>query len=208
LSFNQKYKFLIKKRENLLENKMLIENKGITTDTFYITSFDLKERELVVINLPNGKHFYEIQKLLKNIFCGIVSNKDVVVYEKLFFVEHFTESKFKHFFNPETVGEYLKKNANLNSIFSTKIYDINWINQNTKINTLAGNQKGLLSLYSTLSKTKNIVFDVIGQDQTGVDETCEIVKEVVKNDGSAILIDCFESMKNECTKFIELKWKK
>ncbi len=74
------------------------------------------------------------------------------------------------------------------------------------MNQLAGTPKKLLSLYTTLSHTNNILFDVAGQDPVGAEKTYTIVKEVVQNGGSAILFDCFTRMKNDCTKYIELEW--
>ena len=187
---------------------MLIENKGIRKDNFYIPPFILNEGEIVVLYLFNGQHLYETEMYLKDIFCGKLKNENVLVHKRLTFVEHFRESELRRLFYPVTVGEYLKKEANFESAFATKIYEIDWINEKTKVNTLAGNPRRLLSLYATLSNTKNIVFDVAGQDPQGADETYKIVKEVVKNGGSAILLDCFEDMKNDCTKYIELQWTK
>jgi len=89
-----------------------------------------------------------------------------------------------------------------------KFYEIEWINELTKVNTLADNPRQLLSLYSTLTKTNNIVFDVLGQNPKGAEETYEVVKEVVKKGGSVILLVCFNGMKNDCTKNIELQWTK
>src|SRR6056297_2381802 len=158
---------------------MLIENKGIRTDTFYMPPFDLNIGEIVVLYLFNGQHFFETEMFLKDIFCGKTRHKNVMVHKELTFVEHFIEPKLRRLFYPVTVGEYLKKNANLDSPYATKIYDIEWINEKTKVNTLAGNPRRLLSLYATLSKTKHIVFDAVGQDPKGAEETYEVVKEVV-----------------------------
>ncbi len=187
---------------------MLIKNKGIKTANFYIPPFELNKGEIVVLHLSNGQHFYETEMFLKDLFCGKSKDDNVVVHKNLTFVEHFIESKLRRLFYPVTVGEYLKKNANLNSPFASKIYEIDWINEKTKINTLAGNPRRLLCLYATLSKTDNIIYNVAGQDPQGAYETYKIVKEVVKNGGSAILLDCFEDMKNDCTKYIELLWTK
>ena len=187
---------------------MLIENKGIRTDTFYIPPFDLNVGEIVVLYLFNGQHFYETEMFLKDIFCGKTKDENVVVHKNLTFVEHFIEPKLRRLFYPVTVGEYLKNNADLNSPYATKIYETKWINEKTKVNTLAGNPRRQLCLYATLSKTNSIVFDVAGQDPKGAEATYEIVKGVVKNGGSAILLDCFEDMKNDCTKYIELQWTK
>lgn len=187
---------------------MLIENKGIRTSTFYIPPFDLREQELIVLYLFNGQHFYETEMLLKDIFCGRTKNENVVVYKNLTFVEHYIESKLRRLFYPVTVGEYLKANANLKSSFATKIYEIKWIDQKTKVHTLGANPRRLLSLYATLSKTNNIVFDLVGQDPKGAEKIYNIVKEVVKAGGSAILLDNFDEMKDNCTKYIEIQWTK
>ncbi|RYM31370.1 hypothetical protein ERX46_16955 [Brumimicrobium glaciale] len=185
---------------------MLIENKGIKTDTFHIPPFDLNVGEIVVLYLFNGQHFYETEMFLKDVFIGKKKDENVVIHKKLTFVEHFIEPKIRRFFYPVTVGEYLKKNADLKSPYASKIYEIEWINEKTKVNTLTGNPRRLLSLYAALSKTKNIVFDVVGQDPKGAEETYELVKEVVNKGGAAILLDCFEDMKNDCTKYVELQW--
>jgi hypothetical protein len=141
---------------------MLIENKGIKTDNFFIPSFDLNVGEIVVLYLFNGQHFYETEMFLKDIFCGKTKDENVIVHKKLTFVEHFIEPKLRRLFYPVTVGEYLKKNANLKSPYATKIYEIDWIKEKTRFNRLSGNPRRLLCLYATLSKTDNIVFDVVG----------------------------------------------
>ena len=123
---------------------MLIENKGIKTDTFHIPPFDLKVGEIVVLHLFNNQHFYDTEMFLKDIFSGKTKDENVVVVKSLTFVEHFTERNLKRLFYPVTVGKYLKKNANVDSPYATKIYEINWINQKTKVNTLARNLKRLL----------------------------------------------------------------
>lgn len=139
--------------------KTIIENKGIKTDTFYIPPFNLQEGELVVVYLYNGIHFYDTEMFLKDIFCGNTEDKNVTVHKKMTFVEHFKESNFRSHFFPTTVGEYLRKNANLNHPFSKKIFEIEWITAKTKMNSLPGTPRRLLCLYAALSKTKDIVFD-------------------------------------------------
>lgn len=67
------------------------------------------------------------------------------------------------------------------------------------------NSSKKLFLYATLYKTNNIVFDLTGLDPKGGIEIYKIVKSVVKNGGSAILIDYSVEMKNDCTTFIEMQ---
>lgn len=185
---------------------MLINNKGIKTNTFYIPPFELNAGDFVVLYLYNGWHFYETEMFLKDIFCGNTENENVVVHKRLTFVEHFIEPTFRRLFYPVTVGEYLRKNANLDSPYAEKIYEIEWINKKTKVNTLAGNPRRLLSLYATLSKIDNIIFDISGVGPQDAKEIYKIVKETVKKGGSAILLDGFDDLKNDCTKYIELQW--
>jgi hypothetical protein len=186
---------------------MLIENKGIETVIFKVAPFELNEGELVVLNLSNGRHFYETALFLKDLFCGKTKDKNVLVHENLTFVEHFIEPEMRRLFYPTTVGKYLNNNANLDSPFATRIYEIEWIDKKTKVNTLNGSKKRLLNLYATLSKTNNIVFNFVGQDPKGVEEAYEVVKEVVKKGGSALLLDSSKKLKYDCTTYIELQWK-
>lgn len=185
---------------------MLIENKGIKTDTFYIPPFILNEGEIVVLHLSNRPISWEERILIIDILCGNTIHKNVVVHKKLTYVPHFLEPNWRHFFYPVTVGEYLRKHANLDSPFASKIYEIEWMHKRIKFKTLAGNPRRLLCLYSTLSKTANIVFDVVGQDSQGAEQSYQTVKEVVNKGGAAILLDSFGDMKNDCTKYIEVQW--
>lgn len=185
---------------------MLIKSKGIKTDTFYIPPFDLNNGEIVIIYLFGGGHFHKTAMFLKDIFCNKVKNENVIMHKELTFVQHFIEPNLRRIFYPVTVGEYLKKNANLASPYATKIYEIDQINEKTKIKTLIGNRKKLLYLYATLSKTENIIFDLIGQGPIEAEEIYKIIKEIVKKGGSAILLDSFDDLKNDCTKYIELRW--
>lgn len=187
--------------------KMILENKGIKTDSFYVPPFDLYEGEVAVLYLWNGGYYYDTEMFLKDIFCGIAKNKNVIVYKKMTFVERFKESNFRRIFYPTTVGEYLRKNANLDDPFSKKIFEEEWITNKTKVNTLNDNtSRRLLFIYATLSKTKDIVFDMAGVGPEGAKLIFKMVKEVVETGGSAILLDGFDDMKQHASKFVELEW--
>jgi hypothetical protein len=185
---------------------IVLENNGIKTDTFYVPPFDLYEGEVVVLFVCNGMYYYNTEMFLKDIFCGKTKNQNVVLHKKMTFVEHFKESNLRSTFFSTTVGEYLRKNADLDNPFSKKIFEIEWITNKTKMNTLAGTPRRLLCLYAALSKTKDIVFDLAGQDPAGAESTFKMVKKAVKDGGSAILLDSFEDMKKHCSKYIELEW--
>jgi hypothetical protein len=185
---------------------MLIKNNGLKTDYFYLPPFALAKGEIVVINILGGGYFYETERYLKNIFTSNIVNKNVIVNQKLSFVEHFIEPKIRRLFYPITVKEYLNKNANSQSSFATKIYETEYINKRTKANSLHGKNRKLLNLYATLSYTNKIVFDLAGLDPQGSDEIYTFIKEIVKNDGGAILLDAYDTMKDDCTTYIELEW--
>jgi hypothetical protein len=141
-----------------------------------------------------------------NIFTGKIKNENVKIFQPFTFTEHFKESRLRKLFNPVSVGEYLKKNAVPNNEFAEKIFEIDWISKKTKVNSLAGNPRRLLSLYAVLSKTKNIIFDLVAQDPEGAKKSYELVKDEVKKGGAAILIDWADDMKDDCSKFIKIEW--
>ncbi len=186
---------------------MLIASKGIKTDNFYIPPFELNEGEIIVMGLFGGQHFYETCMYLKDIFSGITVNPSVTVHRPLTFVEHFIEPRLRQMFYPVSVGEYLKKHANPESHYFKKIYEWHWITPKIKVNSLPGNPRGRLQLFATLSRTNNIVFDLVGQDPIGAEESYAVVKENVKNGGAAILLDNFNEKSLDCTRYIELEWK-
>lgn len=185
---------------------MIIESKGIKIGKYYIPPFHLQEGEIVVLHLFNGQHFYELAEYLKDLFTGKIVHENVEIYEKMTFVEHFGDPFLRRLFYPITVSEYLKKNANPTSHFAIKIYENQAIVPNQKVNHLSGNSRKLLSLYSTLSFTNNIIFDLIGQGPKEAEIIYKIVKEtVVFNGGSAILLDNFKDLRDDCTRYIEVE---
>ncbi|MCL9806555.1 hypothetical protein NAT51_13550 [Flavobacterium amniphilum] len=185
---------------------MLIENKGIQTDAFYVPPFTLKKGEIIILHLFNDERSHNAEMVLKDIFTGKLKDKNVIVYTALTFVDYIFEPKFKSLFRPFNVGNYLKKNANSNSPYATKIYETDWITPKTKINWLPGTPRKQLSLFASLTKTNNIIFDLSGLDKKGAEETYMIVKEIVKKGGAAIFLDYFGDIKNDCTQYIELQW--
>jgi hypothetical protein len=184
---------------------MILKSNGIKTDKFIIPPFVLNEGEIIVIYLWGGAHYQALKTFLKDIFCGITAHENVEIVKPLRFAEHFYEPKFRRIFYPITIGEYLRKHANPQNPYSTKIYDTN-IHKKANVNQLQATTKKQLSIFSTLSHTNNIVFDLAGLDPNGANETYKIVKESVKNGGSAILIDWASDMKDDCTHYIELEW--
>lgn len=189
-----------------MTEQMVIESKGIKTDKYFIPPFVLRTGEIVVLFLYNGAHFYDLEMHLVDIFTGKLPHENVKIYKPLTFVPHFKESWIRRLFYPVTVGAYLKKHGGQRYDIAEQIYSNRFITKQTKVNTLDGRKKKLLSIYTTLSNTNIIIFDLVGQDPLGADATYGIVKEHVKNGGAALLLDGFDDMKNDCTRYVALEW--
>ncbi|WP_415328264.1 hypothetical protein [Chryseobacterium sp. MMS23-Vi53] len=184
---------------------LIIKSNGIKTQRFYIPPFELKKGETIVIKLLNNEHSFNIQMFLKDIFIGKIKHKNTSIYQTLTFVDYIWESEFRRIFHPITVGEYLKKNANLSNLYAEKIYEISWINKKTKVNWLAGNPRKLLSLYSVLSKFQNLIVDFAGQNLQGIEFCCNIILDEINNGGSAIIFDTTNSVRSNYFKYIEIE---
>ena len=185
---------------------MIAECKGIQVGKFWIPPFKLDKGEVTGILLYGGSHFYDLERELINIFSGVIENQNFINYESLTYVENFRESRLRRIFYPTTVKEFIKFNGRENEV-SNKIYEIDFIKPKTKVNTLAGNPRRQLTLYTALSYTNKLIFDLVGQDPLGAQETFEIVKKHINNDGAAILLDNFDDMEANCTKYFRVEIK-
>lgn len=186
--------------------ELLIESKGISTDQYFIPPFELREGELVIIYLEPVVHFDELKAQLVAIFAKEVLHENVKVEKPLTFAESFKESFFKRIFNPITVGRYLKKNANTSNPVISKILEIDTFTKKDKVKNLGTSEKKRLSLSAVFSKNKNIVFDLRGESAMHFSKTYEFVKDEIKKEGAAILIDWSDDLKNDCSKFIAIEW--
>ncbi|MBP2616523.1 hypothetical protein [Chryseobacterium jejuense] len=185
---------------------VLIECKGISTDIFSIGPFTLRKGETIGIYTGNNDT-HSAEQYLTAIFTGKAKHRDTSVYEDFTFVDYLWEPEWRRILWPITVGEYLKKNADLNCPFSQKIYEYEWINKKTKIHTLPGNPRKLLSLYSVLSKNVNIIVDFAGQPIDGILFASKVIQEEINKGRSAILFDAHKNLENRCNHYIEIKWK-
>ncbi len=186
--------------------KLLIESKGIKTDQYFIPSFELREGELVIIYLEGGSYFNDLKTHLVAIFTGKVQHENVKIIKPLVFAEQFKESAFKRIFNPATVDSYLKRNADVNNPVVSKILEIDTFTKKDKVKNLGTSEKKRLSLSAVFSKNKNIIFDMRGEGAMYFSKTYEFVKDEIKNEGAAILIDWSDDLKNDCSKFIAIEW--
>ncbi|GAA6767748.1 hypothetical protein [Flavobacterium johnsoniae] len=190
--------------------RIVLENKGIKTDTYYIPPFTLYEGEIIVLYLYNGKHLYDAEIFLRDIFCGKIKHGNVTLHRKMTFVEYFKRSCFRDTFFPlTTVKRYLKRNANSKSPLYKRIFEDKWkwITPETRLEKIPGTPKKLLTLYAALSKTKDIVFDLGALDDEGYEYSFKAIEEIIKQDGgSAILLHCFDNMEEYASKIIALEW--
>ncbi|RUT69840.1 hypothetical protein D0817_14585 [Flavobacterium cupreum] len=186
--------------------ELIIESKGIKTNHYFIPPFELRKGELVTIFLQGGAHFDDMKAQLTAIFTGKAHHENIKIFKPLTFAESFKESKFRRIFNPTSVFVYLKRNANPKDIVISKIFEIDTFSKKDKMKDLDTSQKKRLSLCLVFSKTKNIVFDLRGEGPVGANKTVEFVKDEIKNDGAAILIDWADDMKDNCSKFIAIEW--
>lgn len=193
----------------IYSNKMeelIIESKGIKTNHYLIPPFELRKGELVVIYLQGGPYFDKLKVQLIEIFTGRAYHENVKVFSHLTFAEPFKESRFKRIFNPTTVFKYLKRNSEPKSIMTSKIFETETFTKTDRMKDLDYSQKKRLSLGAAFSRTKNIVFDLQGEGPLGANKTVDFVKDEIINNGSAILIDWSDDVKNNCLKFITIEW--
>ncbi len=185
---------------------MLLQFHQQTVDDFLIPSFSLTKGEIVIIHLPNGPFFRPVELTLIDIITGKTSNNRVDIQASFKYAQHFRESWFRDRFLPMTVGTYLDKNANKTNPVYKKIYDIQWMTHKIKVQTLAGNPRRQLSVYTTLSWTNNLIFDLAGVDPQGGQDIYNFAKTIVQQGGSAILFDWSDEFNNDCTTFIQAKY--
>jgi len=182
---------------------MIAKCDGVEIGNFRIPPFQLNKGDFICICLYGGRHFYDLEMELVKLFTKQKTNTNLKMNQKMQFVEHFYESRLKSFFSPTTVGQYLKTNGKVDMEILSRIYEVlDYITPKTKVNTLAGNPRKWLSLFTTLSKSDKIVFDLAGQDVLGAEQTIDFVKEYTDKGGAAILLDNHEDSETKCTKFV------
>jgi len=184
---------------------MIVHFPAQVVSGFNIASFTLNKGEIVVIQFPNDPNFYPAELEMIRLLEAYHS-KAGNVGTPLKYVEHIKEKSVYWRFFALTVGAYQKKYANKANPVYKVIYDIEWVTPKTKVRILTGTPRRKLSLYTALSNTNNIIFDLAGVDPTGGQEIFAFVKGVVKSGGSAILLDNYDEFKNDCTTFIKAEY--
>jgi len=183
----------------------VVQSKGIKIDNFYIPPFTLDKGDIIVIQLPNGLYFHGLLFRLVDILTGKERNDNIELRTDLKFVNHLIETGWRRFFQPLTVDRYIEKTGNPTSKLTERIYETKYIKPKTRISRLAGNPRKILSLLTTLSWTDKIIFDLSGVDPIGGQEAFSLVKRQIGKSGAAILFDCYDDFKDDCTKFIKFE---
>lgn len=185
---------------------MIAQSTGFDIGRFGIPPFELNQGELLGICLYGGQHFFDLRMNLVALFTGRKTNPQLVMHQKLHFVEHFKESNFRSLFFPTTVKRYLASNGNLNEDVLKRLYELDKrVRPATKVKSLGGNPRKWLSLFATLSLSDKIIFDLSGQDPPGAEQTLEIVKQYVDRGGAAVLLENCEDSEDSCKKFIRVQ---
>jgi hypothetical protein len=189
----------------IMSNAIIAVSKGITIGQYLIPPFELRDGEIVVVFLYGGPLFQYFKTRLVNIFSGKLLSDNVHVNQPLAYVPPFEESWLRRHLYPVTVGEYLKKNAGNIAPYTDLIYTHPAVSRHTKVKKLSVTDRQLLAMYTTLSNTNRIVFDLAGQNRDGANAIYHVAKEMVKQGGTALLLDHSNDMKNDCSKYIELQ---
>lgn len=185
---------------------MLINFSSQTINDFFIPSFTLAKGEIVIINISGGSLFYPTTRELTQMLTGKVVNDHIEISLPFKFVAHFKESTFRDRFFPMTIDTYHKKFANPTNPVYRKIYDVKWMVPETKVNTLAGKARKLLSLYTTLSWTNLIISDFVGLNPHSGEEIYDLIKEIAEGGGAVIMFDFSDEFRDECTRFVKAEY--
>lgn len=184
---------------------MLINFFGQTANGFFIPSFTLSKGEIVIIHLPNEALIHEAPTQIIKLLLETTDNNRIEINSAFRYVKHLRESRFGDLFIPMTINRYHNRYANKANTIYKKIYDLEWMRPDIKINTLGGKVKRLLSLYTTLSWTNNIIFDLVGVDPQGGKDIYKYVKTIVEKGGAVIMFDTCDEFKNDCNAFVKVE---
>ncbi|BAV06470.1 hypothetical protein SAMN05421788_107132 [Filimonas lacunae] len=188
------------------DNSCLIRFQEQIIDNFLIPAFTLYKGELVIIQYPGGPLFSARFPLIE-LLTARTSNDNTEVTTALHYPGHLkVRSSIFNRQYPSTVSGYLNKYANKNHPFYNKIYGIDEVRGNVKINMLSGYLRQQLGVYAILSRTSNIVFDLAGVDPVGGVLIFNVVKSAIAAGGACILLDLCDEFKDLCTTFIQTKY--
>lgn len=174
--------------------------------TFIIPAFTLSAGEIVVIKFPEGQPFFDMVSAMNRLLTRETISKNIIVTTPVRYAGHLKYSTFFQLFFPMTVGKWLNKYANKsNHVYEDIFKEIEWLKPNTKVDSLAGTYRRLLSIYTALSWTNNIALDFAGVDPEGGKRIYTLMKKITGNGGSIILYDRYDEFKDDCTLFVKAR---
>ncbi|UOE48446.1 hypothetical protein MTO98_28975 [Mucilaginibacter sp. SMC90] len=185
---------------------MLISFPEQNFNNFIIPAFQINEGEIVVVEFPGGALFQPLLAKLKSILTGTVAGSHVEINPEFRFVEHFKESFLTRRFAPVTIGKYHQKHANKHNPVYEKIHNTPSLTAQTKVNTLTGDVRKRMELYTTLSWTNRLIIDLTGVDPKGGTDIFNAVKQAIMPNGAAIVIDSCDEFKDQCTTFVKVNY--
>lgn len=111
-----------------------------------------------------------------------------------FFTNPFTQhwpnpmTRYERFFFPKTVGKFIQKHGDLDSDELLRMPEVDTrLRLDTRVNTLAGTPRKLITLFCAMSLNQNFFFDTIGADRQGVLQILEAVQEYVKRENKGAI---------------------
>ncbi|QJB36415.1 hypothetical protein HF324_00475 [Chitinophaga oryzae] len=196
-----------------MARQLILENKGISAAEWFIPPFRIHEGELVVLNLKNPIYGPAVQDFFVDIITGKATHPAVAVHHPLTYVSPFRQSWFRRRFNPMSVATYLEKNVDPASEYAGKIYEhrdmcgANYrIRPHTKVHTLLGGPRKLLALCATLGRHRYIAYDIRAVGPESVYIIHDMVKKHVSGGGTALLIEYYDELRNDCSRYVEAEW--
>ena len=177
--------------------------KGFEFKDFYIPPFSIEEGDLLGVMLGNSAYSSVLKNRFVEFFNDDHNYSDPKL--KLGLADHFYEKEILGFkkYVPTIVSTYIKRNANKESKFATRIYEIDYIKPSSKVTSLQVLHRRLLTLSAYMSKSKYFIFDTAGLDNQETIFILNFVKEFLANEGGiAVWMDYFGRFKNICKKYV------
>lgn len=183
---------------------IIAKSKGIKINNYYIPPFQINQGELIGLYLLGGGRFVTLKEKMIRLLTGIEQHSNLTITHPLHYVIPIHNSSFYSYCCPMTIEKYQRKNGKSGSKELDRIFKIDYIKPQTRINALAGNPRKWLSLFTSFSKFDKIIFDLVGQDPIGVEQTLDYVQDFVNRGGTAILLDNFDDSEDRCMRYYKI----
>ncbi|XZF14193.1 hypothetical protein ACTHGU_20635 [Chitinophagaceae bacterium MMS25-I14] len=181
---------------------ILLENKGFESGAFFIPPFTVKRGEITVLFLHGGAHYFPLKEQLTKIFTGLARQEEVTINERFVPVKHYTQSSWSEKLFPATTGRYLEKHSKKDSDVAAGLYKLQDMSPQRRLYSMEATERKWLDIFVALSHSRNIILDFAGQSPHGIGMTMEIVRQQVKDQGAAIILDNWPDLQQQCDQFI------